>query len=145
MDGNGTLDCKEFVTVSIHLKKIRSEDHLPKVFSYFDKNGSGYIEMDELKEALSPRGGDQKAIDDIIMDVDKDKDGKISYEEFELMMRAGMDWRNTSRQYSRAVYNTLSRKMFKDVSLKLDVNGGAEALGVGAAVANKQEEREAVD
>ena len=56
-----------------------------------------------------------------------------------------MDWRNTSRQYSRAVYNTLSRKMFKDVSLKLDVNGGAEALGVGAAVANKQEEREAVD
>ncbi|XP_066359065.1 calcium-dependent protein kinase 29-like isoform X2 [Miscanthus floridulus] len=72
MDGNGTLDCKEFVTVSIHLKKIHSEDHLPKVFSYFDKNGSGYIEIEELKEALSPRG-DQKAIDDIILDVDKDK------------------------------------------------------------------------
>ncbi|CAL4911102.1 unnamed protein product [Urochloa decumbens] len=124
IDGNGTLDCKEFVTVSIYLKKIRSEDHLPKLFSYFDKNGSGYIEIEELKEALSPRG-DQKAIDDIILDVDKDKDGKISYEEFELMMKAGMDWRNTSRQYSRAVYNTLSRKMFKDVSLKLDINSGA--------------------
>lgn len=171
IDGNGTLDCKEFVTVSIHLKKIRSEDHLPKVFSYFDKNGSGYIEIDELKEALSPRG-DQKAIDDIILDVDKDKvclpsldhknyqtldrstvlrksiavvnnyikcvpfqqDGKISYEEFELMMKGGMDWRNTSRQYSRAVYNTLSRKMFKDVSLKLDINNGA--LG---AVAKEQQ------
>ncbi|CAN6349245.1 unnamed protein product [Urochloa humidicola] len=124
IDGNGTLDCKEFVTVSIYLKKIRSEDHLPKLFSYFDKNGSGYIEIEELKEALSPRG-DQKAIDDIILDVDKDKDGKISYEEFELMMKAGMDWRNTSRQYSRAVYNTLSRKMFKDVSLKLDINSSA--------------------
>lgn len=123
IDGNGTLDCKEFVTVSIHLKKIRSEDHLPKVFNYFDKNGSGYIEIEELKEALSPRG-DQKAIDDIILDVDKDKDGKISYEEFELMMKAGMDWRNTSRQYSRVVYNTLSRKMFKDISLKLDPNSG---------------------
>ncbi|TKW25096.1 hypothetical protein SEVIR_3G094400v4 [Setaria viridis] len=137
IDGNGTLDCKEFVTVSIHLKKIRSEDHLPKVFSYFDKNGSGYIEIEELKEALSPRG-DQKAIDDIILDVDKDKDGKISYEEFELMMKAGMDWRNTSRQYSREVYNTLSRKMFKDVSLKLDINNGP--LG---AVAPK--EQQAVD
>ncbi|CAN6339999.1 unnamed protein product [Urochloa humidicola] len=134
IDGNGTLDCKEFVTVSIYLKKIRSEDHLPKLFSYFDKNGSGYIEMEELKDALSPRG-DQKAIDDIILDVDKDKDGKISYEEFELMMKAGMDWRNTSRQYSRAVYNTLSRKMFKDVSLKLDINSGA-ALG---AVAKEQQ------
>jgi len=71
------------------------------------------------------------------------QDGKISYQEFELMMRAGMDWRNTSRQYSRAVYNTLSRKMFKDVSLKLDINGGAEAQALGATVA--KEEREAVD
>jgi calcium-dependent protein kinase len=79
------------------------------------------------------------------------QDGKISYEEFELMMRAGMDWRNTSRQYSRAVYNTLSRKMFKDVSLKLDINdGGAEALGAVAkdeqeSHQKKKEEQEAVD
>lgn len=44
------------------------------------------------------------------------------------MMKAGVDWRNASRQYSRAVFNTLSRKMFKDVSLKLDPSsplGGA--------------------
>jgi calcium-dependent protein kinase len=66
------------------------------------------------------------------------QDGKISYEEFELMMKAGMDWRNTSRQYSRAVYNTLSRKMFKDVSLKLDINTGPLS-----AVAAK--EQQAVD
>uniref|UniRef100_A0ACD5Y508 Uncharacterized protein n=1 Tax=Avena sativa TaxID=4498 RepID=A0ACD5Y508_AVESA len=71
LDGNGTLDCKEFVTVSIHLKKIRSEEHLPRVFNYFDKNMSGFIEIEELREALSPRG-DQKAID-IIFDVDIDK------------------------------------------------------------------------
>uniref|UniRef100_A0A0E0BQM0 non-specific serine/threonine protein kinase n=1 Tax=Oryza glumipatula TaxID=40148 RepID=A0A0E0BQM0_9ORYZ len=128
IDGNGILDCKEFVTVSIHLKKIRSEEHLPKVFSFFDKNGSGYIEIEELKEALSPRG-DQKSIDDIFLDVDIDKDGKISYEEFELMMSAGMDWRNASRQYSRAVYNTLSRKIFKEVSLKLDHSGPLVAAG----------------
>uniref|UniRef100_A0ACD5XNH0 Uncharacterized protein n=1 Tax=Avena sativa TaxID=4498 RepID=A0ACD5XNH0_AVESA len=128
LDGNGTLDCKEFVTVSIHLKKIRSEEHLPRVFNYFDKNMSGFIEIEELREALSPRG-DQKAIDDIIFDVDIDKDGKISYEEFELMMKAGVDWRNTSRQYSRAVFNTLSRKMFKDVSVKLDPSSPLGAVG----------------
>jgi len=46
------------------------------------------------------------------------------------MMKAGVDWRNTSRQYSRAVYNTLSRKMFKDVSLKLDINNGPLAAAV---------------
>lgn len=83
IDGNGTLDCKEFVTVSIHLKKIRSEDHLPKVFSYFDKNGSGYIEIEELKEALSPRG-DQKAIEDIILDVDIDRVSKPLFHQIEI-------------------------------------------------------------
>jgi calcium-dependent protein kinase len=46
------------------------------------------------------------------------------------MMKGGMDWRNTSRQYSRAVYNTLSRKMFKGISLKLDPNSGP--LGAAA-------------
>lgn len=64
------------------------------------------------------------------------QDGKISYEEFELMMKGGMDWRNTSRQYSRAVYNNLSRKMFKDVSLKLDSNNGP----LCAAVVKQQQE-----
>ncbi|XP_029122402.1 calcium-dependent protein kinase 29 [Elaeis guineensis] len=120
IDGNGHLNCEEFVTVCIHLKKIRSEEHLPKAFKHFDKDGSGYIEIDELREAL---GGDEldandQVILDIISDVDKDKDGRISYEEFEMMMKAGTDWRNASRQYSRAVFNTLSLKMFKDGSLK---------------------------
>ncbi|KQJ91801.1 calcium-dependent protein kinase 29 [Brachypodium distachyon] len=137
IDGNGTLDCKEFVTVSIHLKKIRGEEHLPKVFNYFDKNMSGFIEMEELKEALSPRG-DQKAIEDIIFDIDIDKDGKISYEEFELMMKAGVDWRNASRQYSRAVFNTLSRKMFKETSLK--ILDPITPRGAAATVAKQQQD-----
>nr|ACR37029.1 unknown [Zea mays] len=52
------------------------------------------------------------------------------------MMKAGVDWRNTSRQYSRAVYNTLSRKMFKDASLKLGSNNGPLAA---AAVKEQQD------
>lgn len=39
-DGNGTLDCEEFVTVYVHLKKIQSDQHLCKAFEFFDKNGS---------------------------------------------------------------------------------------------------------
>ncbi|XP_020093681.1 calcium-dependent protein kinase 29-like [Ananas comosus] len=117
-DGNGTLDCEEFVTVSVHLKKIGSEEHLTKAFEFFDKDGSGFIEMEELREALveGDLGPNDQVIREIISDVDKDKDGRISYHEFELMMKAGSDWRNASRQYSRAVLNTLSRKLFKDGS-----------------------------
>jgi len=35
-----------------------------------------------------------------------------------MMMEAGIDWRNTSRQYSRAVFNTLSHRMFKVGSIQ---------------------------
>ncbi|CAL5000817.1 unnamed protein product [Urochloa decumbens] len=112
-DGNGTLDCDEFVTVSLHLKKKASDDeYLASAFRYFDKDGSGFIELDELKEELGPN---EQVILDIIRDVDTDKDGRISYQEFELMMKAGTDWRNGSRQYSRANFSSLSRKLCKDM------------------------------
>ncbi|PKA64265.1 Calcium-dependent protein kinase 8 [Apostasia shenzhenica] len=116
IDGNGTLDCEEFVTVSVHLKKIRSEEHLPKAFKYFDKDGSGYIEINELRDALADDnlGLNEQVIHEIISDVDIDKDGRISYHEFEIMMKAGMDWMNTSRQFSRAIYSTLSHNLFND-------------------------------
>ncbi|WOL00401.1 calcium-dependent protein kinase 29-like [Canna indica] len=123
IDGDGTVNREEFVAVSVHLKRIDSEEHLPKAFSFFDKNQSGFIEIEELREALGEDqevGANEQVILDIFSDVDKDKDGRISYEEFEMMMKAGTDWRNSSRQYSRAMYNTLSHKMFKDGSLKIE-------------------------
>ncbi|KAL6644436.1 hypothetical protein ACP70R_016044 [Stipagrostis hirtigluma subsp. patula] len=112
-DGNGTLDCDEFVTVSLHLRKMANDEYLAKAFNYFDKDGSGFIELEELREELGPN--DQIVLD-IIRDVDTDKDGRISYQEFELMMKSGTDWRNGSRQYSRANFSSLSRKLCKEMS-----------------------------
>ncbi|CAD6245802.1 unnamed protein product [Miscanthus lutarioriparius] len=112
-DGNGTLDCDEFVTVSLHLKKMSNDEYLASAFRYFDKDGSGFIEPEELREELGPN---DQAILDIIRDVDTDQDGRISYQEFELMMKSGTDWRNGSRQYSRANFSSLSRKLCKDMS-----------------------------
>ncbi|KAJ1269423.1 hypothetical protein BS78_07G210600 [Paspalum vaginatum] len=112
-DGNGTLDCDEFVTVSLHLKKMSNDEYLAAAFRYFDKDGSGFIELDELREELGPN---DQAILDIIRDVDTDQDGRISYQEFELMMKSGADWRNGSRQFSRANFSSLSRKLCKGMS-----------------------------
>ncbi|CAM0952394.1 unnamed protein product [Alopecurus aequalis] len=113
IDGNGTLDCEEFVAVLFHIKKMSNEEYLPKAFKYFDKDGNGYIEMEELMEALADGelGPNEQVVKDIIRDVDTDKDGRISYQEFEVMMKSGSDWRNASRQFSRANFSNLSQRL----------------------------------
>ncbi|XP_024012406.1 LOW QUALITY PROTEIN: calcium-dependent protein kinase 7 [Eutrema salsugineum] len=123
VDGDGTLNYGEFVAVSVHLKKMANDEHLHKAFNFFDQNQSGYIEIEELREALNDELDDtssEEVIAAIMQDVDTDKDGRISYEEFAAMMKAGTDWRKASRQYSRERFNSLSLKLMRDGSLQLE-------------------------
>ncbi|GMP63598.1 hypothetical protein CsSME_00025227 [Camellia sinensis var. sinensis] len=101
------------------------DDHLHKAFEFFDQNQSGYIEIEELRDSLADEveTNNEEVIYAIIQDVDTDKDGRISYEEFAAMMKAGTDWRKASRQYSRERYNSLSLKLIKDGSLKIRNEG----------------------
>nr|GMC85873.1 calcium-dependent protein kinase 13 [Ipomoea batatas] len=120
-NGKGTLDYGEFIAVSLHLQRMANDEHLRKAFSYFDKNGNGYIEPDELQDALMEDGSEDctNVANDIFQEVDTDKDGLISYEEFAAMMKTGTDWRKASRHYSRGRFNSLSVKLMKDGSLNL--------------------------
>ncbi|XP_022734013.1 calcium-dependent protein kinase 24-like [Durio zibethinus] len=116
IDGNGTLSCEEFVTMAVHLKRIGNDEHLSQAFRFFDKNQSGFIEFEELQEALLHDNlgpCNEQLIKDIMHDVDKDKDGRISYAEFKAMMQTGMDWKMASRQYSRALLNAVSIKILR--------------------------------
>lgn len=123
VDGDGTLNYGEFVAVSVHLRKMANDEHLHKAFAFFDRNDSGYIEIEELRNALSEDEDSDAKSEDIISaimhDVDTDKDGRISYEEFAAMMKAGTDWRKASRQYSRERFNSISLKLIKDGSIHL--------------------------
>ncbi|KAJ8753594.1 hypothetical protein K2173_022835 [Erythroxylum novogranatense] len=121
VDGNGVLDYGEFVAVTIHLQKMENDEHFRRAFMFFDKDGNGYIELDELREALADESGetDNHVLNDIMREVDTDKDGRISYEEFVAMMKTGTDWRKASRQYSRERFKSLSLNLMKDGSLHL--------------------------
>lgn len=55
----------------MHLNKIEREDHLFAAFSYFDKDGSGYITADELQQACDEFGIDAR-LEELIQDVDQD-------------------------------------------------------------------------
>ena len=121
VDKDGYLDYGEFVAISIHLRKISHDEHLHRAFQFFDKNESGFIELEELRNALADEidHNSEEVITAIMHDVDTDKDGKISYEEFAAMMKAGTDWRKASRQYSRERFTSLSLKLMKEGSVKL--------------------------
>ncbi|XP_065876845.1 calcium-dependent protein kinase 10-like [Euphorbia lathyris] len=119
IDGNGVLEYGEFVAVAIHLQKMKNDEHFRRAFMFFDTDGSGYIEIDELREALADEYGetDNDVLHDILREVDTNKDGRISYREFVTMMKAGTDWRKASRQYSRERFKSLIFNLMKDGSL----------------------------
>lgn len=60
--------------MSVHLRRIGNDEHLTEAFNFFDKNKSGYVEFDELKDALSDDDSiDDQVVRDILNDVDLDK------------------------------------------------------------------------
>ncbi|KAF4367599.1 hypothetical protein CsatB_017769 [Cannabis sativa] len=132
VDGNGVLDYGEFVAVTIHLQKMENDEHFKRAFMFFDKDGSGYIELNELREALADELGetDSMVLNEIMREVDTDKDGRISYDEFVAMMKTGTDWRKASRQYSRERFKSLSLNLMKDGSLQLHDGISGEAIAV---------------
>ena len=75
VDRDGTLNYGEFVAVSVHIRKMANDEHLHKAFAFFDRNQSGYIEIDELRDALSDEGdtNTEDVIAAIMHDVDIDK------------------------------------------------------------------------
>ncbi|BFG29963.1 hypothetical protein CerSpe_162360 [Prunus speciosa] len=125
VDGDGALNYGEFVAVTVHLKRMANDEHLRKAFAFFDQNQSGFIEIEELRNALNDDvdAGGEEVIHAIMHDVDTDKDGRISYEEFAAMMKSGTDWRKASRQYSRERFNSISLKLMREGSLQLATEG----------------------
>ena len=72
IDNSGTIDYGEFIAATLHLNKIEREDHLFAAFSYFDKDGSGYITQDELQQACEEFGIVDIHLEELIREVDQD-------------------------------------------------------------------------
>ncbi|KAM0913097.1 hypothetical protein ACQ4PT_012371 [Festuca glaucescens] len=113
-DVDGYLDYAEFVAITIHLQRLSNDQHLRTAFLFFDRDSRGYIERGELADALA-----DDAVLHVMKEVDTDKDGRVSFEEFVAMMKSGTDWRKASRQYSRQRFKTLSNSLMKDGSLSM--------------------------
>ena len=89
-DKSGFIDYSEFVVAAMNENQLTSNEKLQAAFKMFDKDGSGSISADEIREVLSFGGTNplsKEAIDAIIKQVDENGDGDISYEEFVDMMK----------------------------------------------------------
>lgn len=72
VDNSGTIDYGEFIAATVHLNKLEREEHLVAAFQYFDKDGSGYITVDELQQACTEHHMTDVLLEDIIREVDQD-------------------------------------------------------------------------
>ena len=87
-DGSGEIDYSEFVVATINKRKLLSDEKLTSAFKLFDKDGSGSISADEIKEVLGVgKNIDEKIWNEIILEVDGNGDGEISFDEFKTMMQ----------------------------------------------------------
>lgn len=77
MDNSGTIDYIEFIAATLHLNKLEREEHLVAAFSYFDKDGSGYITVDELQQACKEHNMPDAFLDDVIIEADQDNVSKM--------------------------------------------------------------------
>ncbi|KAK7282180.1 hypothetical protein RIF29_10777 [Crotalaria pallida] len=88
IDNSGTIVYKEFVAATLHLNKLDREENLLATFSYFDKDGCGYITIDEIQQVCKEFGLDDVHIDEMIKEIYQDNDdGQIDYAKFAAMMR----------------------------------------------------------
>lgn len=66
------------------------DDSLYFAFKKFDTNNTGYITANELKQVLSKIGQNysEKQIDEMIRTVDRDGDGRLSFQEFKQLLKS---------------------------------------------------------
>ena len=89
-DRSGFIDYSEFVVAAMNERQLTTNDKLQAAFKMFDKDNSGIISADEIKEVLQFGGSSSlsaSAVETIIKQVDENGDGEISFEEFVAMMK----------------------------------------------------------
>ena len=94
-DNSGEIDFSEFLQMMASVMPAKDDEdargqELTDAFAKFDANGDGFISRAELGEAM--KGINPKItkaqIDTMMVDADADKDGQVSFEEFEKMLKS---------------------------------------------------------
>jgi calcium-dependent protein kinase len=89
VDGSGYIEYDEFLTAFLNKEILLTEKNLNSCFSHFDTDRSGKLSKNELKNVLGlfeKEKEDISVLSDMIKEIDMNKDGEISLEEFKNLM-----------------------------------------------------------
>ena len=87
VDRNGTIDYNEFLSATIDKDKLTSKQNLEVAFKTFDRDGSGKINLNEIKCIFDNSSvKDDKIFESMLSEADDNNDGEISLEEFKILM-----------------------------------------------------------
>ena len=91
MDDDGYIEYEEFVRAAVSKEKFMGDNVLKFAFRFFDKDNSGKIDFNEIekvfKNSVTDKNHVEDALNKIIHEVDLNRDGKISFEEFSRVMK----------------------------------------------------------
>lgn len=94
-DQDGYVDYQEFITAASNKAALVNKENLLSAFHTFDRDGSGMISVEELKQVFDNSaayglGGkkDAQLWHEIMAEVDRNGDNQISFEEFTEVMNS---------------------------------------------------------
>ncbi|XP_076463775.1 EF-hand calcium-binding domain-containing protein 11-like [Babylonia areolata] len=89
-DGTSVLNLGQFIEAMTPKLIIRDEDdEIRQTFMAFDTHCKGFLTVDDLKKVfsqLAPHMGHHR-IESIFKELDRDGDGRVSYKDFDFMMK----------------------------------------------------------
>ncbi|CAL8068507.1 unnamed protein product [Calicophoron daubneyi] len=95
MNGDGEMGFDEFVRLLSSEPSGQQEDTSAtrEAFEVFDADNDGFITKSELHQVMTRIGHafTDEEVEEMLAEADKDGDGRVTYEEFEAMLKAGED------------------------------------------------------
>jgi len=89
--GKGTVEFPEFISMmQKRMKHTDNDEQIREAFKVFDKSGTGFIEVAELRHVLTTLGEKltREEVDGVLKEADADNDGKINLADFLRVMKS---------------------------------------------------------
>jgi len=126
-DNDGYISYEEFLRVAINRKKLLEEKNLKLAFDRFDIDRDGKLSREEVKKVLGTQ--ENQYINLLLNNIDKNKDGFISFSEFCDLMNGLLNTTLISlKDFDDNNLNNKKAQKFNEINLKQSIKINTNTL-----------------